>query len=53
MELASIGALLHTFWTVWLVALFVGIVVYALWPGNRTRFDEASRIPLREDGQEV
>lgn len=52
MDWKELGGLLHTFWTVWLVALFIGIVVYAVWPGNRTRFDDASRIPLREDGQE-
>ena len=53
MELNAIGALLHTFWTVWLVLLFAGILIYALWPGNRSRFDDASRIPFKEDGQEV
>ncbi len=52
MDLAAIGPALHTFWTVWLVLLFVGILGYALWPGNRDRFDAASRIPLNENGQE-
>jgi cbb3-type cytochrome oxidase subunit 3 len=26
-----------------------GIVVYAFWPRNRPRFDEAARMPLSED----
>jgi cytochrome c oxidase cbb3-type subunit 4 len=34
---------------VYLVVLFLGVVVYALWPGNRKKFDEAARIPLKED----
>ncbi|MFY9600595.1 MAG: cbb3-type cytochrome c oxidase subunit 3 [Pseudolabrys sp.] len=25
------------------------VLVYALWPSRKKRFDEASRIPLRED----
>jgi cytochrome c oxidase cbb3-type subunit 4 len=29
--------------------LFAGLVIYALWPGNRKRFDAAAKIPLRED----
>lgn len=29
--------------------IFAGVLVYALWPANRKRFDEAARIPLRED----
>jgi cytochrome c oxidase cbb3-type subunit IV len=28
---------------------FVATLVYALWPKNRERFDDAASIPLRED----
>ena len=31
------------------MALFLEIVAYALWPSNKARFDEAARMPLRED----
>ena len=31
------------------VVIFTIVVVYALLPSNRGAFDEASRIPLRED----
>ncbi len=31
------------------VALFVAVLIYALWPGNRKRFDHASRLPLEQD----
>ena len=34
---------------VYLVVLFAGVVVWAMWPRNRKKFDEAARIPLRED----
>jgi cytochrome c oxidase cbb3-type subunit 4 len=30
---------------------FLGIVAYAVYPGNKGRFDEAARLPL-EDGEE-
>jgi cytochrome c oxidase cbb3-type subunit 4 len=38
-----------TFWTPIFVGIFLAIVAYALWPRNKTAFDEASKIPLRED----
>jgi cytochrome c oxidase cbb3-type subunit IV len=27
----------------------LAVLVYALWPRNRERFDDAARMPLRED----
>jgi len=41
--------LVMTFWTPIFVAVFLAIVTYALWPRNKTAFDEAARLPLRED----
>lgn len=35
--------------TVYCFMLFVGVLVYALWPSNQKRFDDAARMPLRED----
>ena len=32
-----------------LVTMFTGAVIYALWPRNRKRFDDAAQIPLKED----
>jgi cytochrome c oxidase cbb3-type subunit 4 len=52
MDLDSITVALRSFWTVWLTLLLTGIIVYAMWPGNRGKFDEAARIPLKDDGQE-
>jgi cytochrome c oxidase cbb3-type subunit 4 len=34
---------------VFFVLLFIGAVVYALWPRNRQKFRDAARIPLKED----
>jgi cytochrome c oxidase cbb3-type subunit IV len=37
----------------WGLAYFVGIfamvLLYALWPSRKKQFDEAARIPLKED----
>ncbi len=29
--------------------MFLGVLVYALWPANGDRFNEAASAPLRED----
>lgn len=31
------------------VAVFVGVLIYAFWPGNKKRFEEAARLPLEKD----
>jgi cytochrome c oxidase cbb3-type subunit 4 len=41
--------LVTTIWTPAFVAIFLAIVVYALWPRNKAAFDEAARLPLREE----
>ncbi|MGF6312907.1 MULTISPECIES: cbb3-type cytochrome c oxidase subunit 3 [unclassified Bradyrhizobium] len=38
-----------TLWTPLFVTIFITIVVYALWPRNKRRFDSAARMPLRRD----
>ena len=38
-----------TFWTPIFVVIFTAIVICALWPRNKAAFDEASKMPLRED----
>ncbi len=38
-----------SFWTPIFVGIFIAIVTYALWPRNKATFDEAARIPLREE----
>ncbi|MTI18836.1 cbb3-type cytochrome c oxidase subunit 3 [Rhodobacteraceae bacterium RKSG542] len=34
---------------IYFMAIFAGVVIYALWPGNKDSFEEAAHIPLRED----
>jgi cytochrome c oxidase cbb3-type subunit 4 len=37
------------FWTPIFFVIFLAIVTYAVWPRNKAAFDEAAKIPLRED----
>ncbi len=34
---------------IYFLILFVGVLVYALWPGNKKKFEKAARMPLEED----
>ena len=39
----------QTWGLVYFVAVFSLAFAYALWPSNKARFDDAARMPLRED----
>jgi cytochrome c oxidase cbb3-type subunit 4 len=39
----------QTWGLVYFVVIFVLVLLYALWPSRQKKFDEAARIPLRED----
>jgi cytochrome c oxidase cbb3-type subunit 4 len=34
---------------IFFIVLFVGVVIYAFWPGNKKRFEEAARLPLEKN----
>jgi len=38
-----------TYGLIYLVVLFAGALVYAFWPSNKEKFDNAARLPLEED----
>jgi cytochrome c oxidase cbb3-type subunit IV len=38
-----------TWWTPIFLVIFLAILAYAVWPGNRKKFDDAAKTPLRED----
>jgi len=38
-----------TLWTPIFVAIFLAILAYAIWPNNGKTFDDAAKMPLRED----
>ncbi len=37
------------YWLVWLVAMFVGIIFWALRPGNKSRFEEDALIVFKDE----
>ena len=39
----------QTWGLLYFVAIFIGILIYVMWPKNKKRFDDAANIPLRED----
>jgi cytochrome c oxidase cbb3-type subunit 4 len=39
----------QTWGLAYFVAVFVVVLIYALWPSRQRQFDEDARIPLRED----
>ena len=45
----SISHFAQTWGLVYLVVLFLGVLVYAFRPGAKKKFDDAARIPLKED----
>lgn len=46
------GAFLHSIWTVLLLVIFVGIVVWVFFVKRSSDFDQAARMPLESDDDE-
>ena len=44
-----VSNLVTTWWTPLFLVLFLAVVLCAFWPRNHATFDEASKLPLRED----
>lgn len=45
----TMRSLAGTWGLVYFGVIFIVVTVYALWPSKSADFDEAARIPLRED----
>ncbi len=50
---AFLASFAQTWGMLLFVALFSGALIYALWPRNQTRFDEAARLPLSESDEPI
>jgi cytochrome c oxidase cbb3-type subunit IV len=46
---AYLAGLAQQLGLIYFVAIFAGVCIYALWPGNRERFERAASAPLNED----
>ena len=49
--MAEFYAWLKSLWVVWLIAIFVGIIVWAYWPKRKAEMDDHAKIPFREDDE--
>jgi cytochrome c oxidase cbb3-type subunit 4 len=45
----AVAEFAQTWGLAYFVVVFALVLVYALWPSRQKQFDEAARIPLRED----
>jgi cytochrome c oxidase cbb3-type subunit 4 len=45
----AVAEFAQTWGLIYFVAIFVVVLIYALWPSRKKQFDEAAHIPLRED----
>jgi cytochrome c oxidase cbb3-type subunit 4 len=45
----SVASMTRIIGLLFFVAMFIGVVVYAFWPGNKKQFEEDAKIPLRQD----
>ena len=45
----AVAQFAQTWGLAYFAAMFLIVLVYALWPSRRRTFDEAAQIPLRED----
>jgi cytochrome c oxidase cbb3-type subunit IV len=41
--------LAQTWGLIYFLVLFIAALIYALWPSRQKQFDDAARLPLRED----
>jgi cytochrome c oxidase cbb3-type subunit 4 len=49
MTYETVSALSLSWGLVYLMVLFVAVCVYAFWPRNKDKFDNAARMPLEKD----
>ncbi len=49
MDHQTITQLSGTFGVVFFTVMFAIVLVYALWPRNKKKFDHAARLPLEKD----
>jgi cytochrome c oxidase cbb3-type subunit 4 len=45
----ALAGFAQTWGLLFFVVIFACVLVYALWPKNQKKFDEAARVPLEDD----
>ncbi|MEQ8739032.1 MAG: cbb3-type cytochrome c oxidase subunit 3 [Rhodospirillales bacterium] len=49
MNFEEVAMFSKTWGLVYLVVLFIGVLIYAFYPGSKKKFQDAAKIPLKED----
>ncbi|MAZ03073.1 cbb3-type cytochrome c oxidase subunit 3 [Sneathiella sp.] len=49
MDYHDVSAFAQSYGLLYLFGLFIAVLIYALWPKNKEKFDKAAQIPLEED----
>lgn len=45
----TLASFAQTWGMLYMIVLFIGVLIYALRPGAKEKFDKAANIPLKED----
>jgi cytochrome c oxidase cbb3-type subunit 4 len=45
----AVAEFAQTWGLAYFIAIFIVVLLYALWPSRKRQFEEAARIPLQED----
>ena len=46
---STLAQFAQTWGLLYFIAIFAAVVIYALWPSRKAKYDELARLPLRED----
>lgn len=52
MTYTELAAFAKTWGLLYFFAIFIGVLIYALWPKNQATFDRAARLPLEEESDQ-
>jgi cytochrome c oxidase cbb3-type subunit 4 len=48
-EYETVAAFAQQGGLIYFFLIFLAVIVYAVWPRNKAKFDDAAQIPFRED----
>ncbi len=46
---AEVAQFAQSWGLIYFVAIFLGVIAYAMWPSRKAQFEDAANIPLKED----
>ncbi len=49
MDLNALVEFGRSLWVLWLMAIFIGIVAWVMWPKRRKTMEEHGQIPLKDE----